>query len=211
MSGVEGKDGNEVQPKEKSHLAIIRERLEGLANEGKVHFAGDYPFVSPASKYAPSQPSTENIYMFVGILEPRSSETSEGPFNLFVATHQLVERLRLENKLDPGIDVGKDVGAITFLEDIGTSELQINNKITVVDMSDEMKKEVANHIANTSVVRRIEVRVYEGKELADLEYKYYSEDIDRREYRRLRRHLRYPKIKAIFDSLSRHKPQQPQK
>lgn len=213
MTGVEDQPhGVESQPKEKpSQLATLRNKLIKLADEGKIYYIGE---VGPDDKTQkiPSLP-IEHVNIYVGLVDPLFPAMASKSRQLMEKSKELARQIEMGKGVEKRPEDDTECGLLTLSEQIAEKNVQPDVNILVDDMSVAMRENigVTKPVRKIGIMRYIDVKVYEDKETAELEYGHDKGVVNHKDYIRIKRRKRYPRITEVFDSVTRRKPHQPQK
>lgn len=192
MVGVENVPGrgpvdSEPQGESPSKLSTVRDGLRKLKEEGRIEYIGE----SGGTTFdAESQVVRSSATFFIALMPSNSLISRENQHRLVDATLRIGSEVGFvgASSISDGI-ITYAVGSAE--EEIATKATQINFDILVNDIPIEVKRDIASAPDETKTIfnRRIDVRVYETYEEAELEYVDFEGNISQDDYDRLRNEL----------------------
>jgi hypothetical protein len=193
----------EVPPQETiSTLALVKEKLKQLDTEGKIHFVG---IVGPDDKKVVSHsPHVEQVDIYIALVNPLFPAMAGKPRQLMEKSKEIAHQIGIGRSSLSMHEGNAKYGSVTFMEKVAERASQPEAKLLVEDVSQTLKKElgITTPAKAQSIMRFVDIRVYENLELAELKYVLNTGSINRKEYNKLRRKIDHPKRAELFNRLN---------
>jgi hypothetical protein len=205
MAGIEDRSGGkEGQPREsRSQLALIREKLQGLAADRKIHIIGERKrsYISQTGSILSMDGRVEDVQIYVTPTDP--PQTHDGMANYLSS---LNSTLGMDGNVLAFRRRRSSFGFITYVEEVASMTTDVSITLKAADTDPDLLA-VEDH-KTAPLTRSITLDVQADEAMAELDYKFGSEEISYREYSRARLRQRHPHATKVFDALARRSPQQ---